>query len=151
MRIILGSPFPIAMVALLVSPLAASDLEYPARPVKSFASYKMCLVALKLEQKKAKTTEKSYAEDKDDVVTRGGVAVSEIKFPSKNHAEFNISGWSTMIPKPKIGGDGSSFGWGEDWICKGRKMLKGGGHSAHVRIPAPPEPPPMPQMPPVTP
>jgi hypothetical protein len=149
MRIIFVKSAALLVIAISLKPVAASNLEYGAQKIRSYPSYKKCLAALQSEHKTSKTQENTYVEDKDGVVTRGGIAVGELTFSAKSHAQFTISGWTMMMPKASVGGDGSSFGWGTDWICEGRKMLKGGGHSAEQRIPAlspsPPEaPPPMP-------
>jgi hypothetical protein len=142
MRIIFAKPAALLVMTYALGTVAASDVEYGAQKIRSYSSYKKCVDALQSEHKTSKTQENTYVEDKDGVVTRGGIAVGEITFSAKNHAQFTISGWTMIMPKANVGGDGSSFGWGTDWICEGRKMLKGGGHSAEQRIPAPPPMPP---------
>jgi hypothetical protein len=145
MRIIFVKSAALLLIAIALEPVAASDLEYGAQKIRFYSSYKKCVAALRSEHKTSKMQENTYVEDKDGVVTRGGIAVGGITFSAKDHAQFTISGWTMVMPKASVGSDGSRFGWGTDWICDGRKMLRRAGHSAEERIPGlspmPPEPP----------
>lgn len=132
-----------------VPPLLASNIEYPQEKLKRYSSFGKCLSALKALHLKEKAKEGSRSENTDSGVNTQSVRVSDVRIDNPKSAQFTTSIYSSLDPKPG-GRDGYSFGSGVDWICEGREMLKGGGHSALNVIPARPampEPPPIPAIP----
>jgi hypothetical protein len=150
MRIIFANSAALVAVALLATPILASDLEYEPEPIKRFATFAKCLAALKVQHSKDKAQDSETVTETEQTRTNVRVIVSDIDLTVKRRAAFTVQGISNTMAKRGTGVDGGTFGWGTDWYCAGRTLWKGGGHSAYISYPSAPElptPPPAPAAP----